>query len=133
MLIGLLVPTPKVLELLEQVTVKCWSMQRCCFCSARIACESMQLGHECFSIQLPDMNFLVGVYDGKLYESLDELAPHCELRIEPEGAGDDEALHAEADRAKPLAIRFWCMPAVKLQNLFSTHFSGAGSSRSRDA
>jgi DNA-binding transcriptional LysR family regulator len=74
-----------------------------------------------FSIRAND--FFVGVYGGKLFDTLDRQAPYCELRFVPEGDGDDEALREgridlSISNTRPLT------PEVKIQNLFSTHFVG---------
>lgn len=113
-----LVPTPKALEMREQVRDVVEQAARL-FHSARV----VDLGslRRRFSIRAND--FFVGVYGGKLSDTLERQAPHCELRFVPEGDGDDEALREgridlNVSNNRPL------MPEVKVQNLFSTQFVG---------
>jgi DNA-binding transcriptional LysR family regulator len=113
-----LVPTPKALELREQVR-DVVEQAALLFRSA----DSVELGtlRRRFSIRAND--FFIGVYGGKLFDTLDQLAPHCELRFVPEGDGDDEALREgridlSVSNTRPVT------PEVKVQNLFSTHFVG---------
>lgn len=113
-----LVPTPKALELREQVRDVVEQSARL-FHSARV----VDLGslRRRFSIRAND--FFVGVYGGRLSDTLERQAPHCELRFVPEGDGDDEALREgridlNVSNSRPL------MPEVKVQNLFSTQFVG---------
>ncbi|MBZ9783643.1 LysR family transcriptional regulator [Pseudomonas sp. REP124] len=113
-----LVPTPKALELRDQVRDLVEQAAQL-FHSARV----VDLGslRRRFSIRAND--FFVGVYGGKLFDSMERQAPHCELRFVPEGDGDDEALREgridlNVSNNRPL------MPEVKVQNLFSTQFIG---------
>jgi DNA-binding transcriptional LysR family regulator len=113
-----LVPTPKALELREQVR-DVVEQAALLFRSA----DAVDLGtlRRRFSIRAND--FFIGVYGGKLFDTLDQLAPHCELRYVPEGDGDDEALREgridlSVSNTRPVT------PEVKVQNLFSTHFVG---------
>jgi DNA-binding transcriptional LysR family regulator len=113
-----LVPTPKALELQLQVRdiVERASLL---FHSARTV-EILTLRRR-FNVRAND--FFVGIYGGKLFDALEREAPHCELRIVPEGDGDDEALREgridlSVSNTRPLT------PEVKVQNLFSTHFVG---------
>jgi DNA-binding transcriptional LysR family regulator len=78
---------PKALELREQVR-DVVEQAALLFRSA----DSVDLGtlRRRFSIRAND--FFIGVYGGKLFDTLDQQAPHCELRFVPEGDGDDEAL-----------------------------------------
>jgi DNA-binding transcriptional LysR family regulator len=112
------VPTPKALELREQVR-ELVEQAALLFRSA----DEVDLGslRRRFSIRAND--FFVGVYGGKLFDTMERQAPHCELRFVPEGDGDDEALREgridlSVSNNRPL------MPEVKVQNLFSTHFVG---------
>ena len=113
-----LVPTPKALELREQVR-DVVEQAALLFRSA----DEVDLGslRRRFSIRAND--FFVGVYGGKLFDTLERQAPHCELRFVPEGDGDDEALREgridlRISNTRPLT------PEVKVQNLFSTTFVG---------
>jgi DNA-binding transcriptional LysR family regulator len=112
-----LVPTPKALELREQVR-DVVDQAALLFRSA----DGVELGslRRRFNIRANDF---VGVYGGRLFDTLDRQAPHCELRFVPEGDGDDEALREgridlNVSNTRPLT------PEVKVQNLFSTHFVG---------
>ena len=113
-----LVPTPKALELREQVRELVEQAAQL-FHSARV----LELGslRRRFGIRAND--FFVGVYGGKLFDTLERQAPHCELRFVPEGDSDDEALREgridlSVSNNRPL------MPEVKVQNLFTTQFVG---------
>jgi DNA-binding transcriptional LysR family regulator len=113
-----LVPTPKALELREQVRDVVEHAAQL-FHSARV----VDLGslRRRFSIRAND--FFIGIYGGKLFDTMERQAPHCELRFAPEGDGDDEALREgridiSVSNNRPL------MPEVKVQNLFSTQFVG---------
>ena len=113
-----LVPTPKALELREQVRDLVEQAAQL-FHSARV----VDLGslRRRFSIRAND--FFIGIYGGKLFDTMERQAPHCELRFVPEGDGDDEALREgridlSVSNNRPL------MPEVKVQNLFSTQFVG---------
>ncbi len=90
-----LVPTPKALELREQVRDVVEQAARL-FRSADV----VELGslRRRFSIRAND--FFVGVYGGKLFDTLERQAPHCELRFAPEGDGDDEALREGSHRSE---------------------------------
>jgi DNA-binding transcriptional LysR family regulator len=112
------VPTPKALELREQVRDVVEQAAHL-FHSARV----VDLGslRRRFSIRAND--FFIGIYGGKLFDTMERQAPHCELRFAPEGDGDDEALREgridlSVSNNRPL------MPEVKVQNLFSTQFVG---------
>jgi DNA-binding transcriptional LysR family regulator len=113
-----LVPTPKALELRDQVRDLVEQAEQL-FHSARV----VDLGslRRRFSIRAND--FFVGIYGGKLFDTLQRQAPLCELRFAPEGDGDDEALREgridlSVSNNRPL------MPEVKVQNLFTTQFVG---------
>jgi DNA-binding transcriptional LysR family regulator len=74
-----------------------------------------------FSVRAND--FFVGVYGGRLFDTLERMAPLCELCFVPEGDTDDDAL-----REGRLDLRVSntppASPEVKVQNLFSTTFVG---------
>ena len=113
-----LVPTPKALELRGQVR-DVVDQAALLFRSA----DGVDLGslRRRFNIRAND--FFVGVYGGRLFDTLDRQAPHCELRFVPEGVGDDEALREgridlNVSNTRPLT------PEVKVQNLFSLTLSG---------
>ncbi|WP_433768159.1 LysR family transcriptional regulator [Pseudomonas putida] len=113
-----LVPTPKALELRDQVRDLVEQAEQL-FHSARVV--DLSSLRRRFSIRAND--FFVGIYGGKLFDTLQRQAPHCELRFAPEGDGDDEALREgridlSVSNNRPL------MPEVKVQNLFSTQFVG---------
>src|SRR5471032_900785 len=113
-----LVPTPKALALRDQVR-DVVEQAALLFRSA----DEVQLStlQRRFSIRAND--FFVGVYGGKLFDTLERQAPHCELRFVPEGDGDDEALR-EGRIDLSISNNRPSMPEVKVQNLFSTHFVG---------
>ncbi|WP_077046550.1 LysR family transcriptional regulator [Pseudomonas sp. KK4] len=113
-----LVPTPKALEMREQVRDVVEQAAHL-FHSARVV-DLSNLRRR-FNIRAND--FFIGIYGGKLFDTLDRQAPHCELRFVPEGDGDDEALREgridlSVSNNRPL------MPEVKVQTLFSTVFVG---------
>ena len=87
-----LVPTPKAMELREQVR-DVVEQAALLFRSA----DAVELGtlRRRFSIRAND--FFVGVYGGKLFDTLDQLAPHCELRFVPEGDGDETLMLNKID------------------------------------
>lgn len=113
-----LVPTPKALEMREQVRDVVEQAAHL-FHSARVV--DLSSLRRRFNIRAND--FFIGIYGGKLFDTLDRQAPHCELRFVPEGDGDDEALREgridlSVSNNRPL------MPEVKVQTLFSTVFVG---------
>ncbi|AWY42148.1 LysR family transcriptional regulator [Pseudomonas putida] len=113
-----LVPTPKALELRDQVRDLVEQAEQL-FHAARVV--DLSSLRRRFSIRAND--FFVGIYGGKLFDTLQRQAPHCELRFAPEGDGDDDSLREgridlSVSNNRPL------MPEVKVQNLFSTQFVG---------
>lgn len=113
-----LVPTPKALELRAQVR-DLVEQAALLFRSA----DEVDLGtlRQRFSVRAND--FFVGVYGGRLIDTLNRQAPHCELRFVPEGDGDDEALR-EGRIDLMISNTRPRTPEVKVQNLFTTHFVG---------
>lgn len=113
-----LVPTPKALELRDRVRDLVEQAEQL-FHAARVV--DLSSLRRRFSIRAND--FFVGIYGGKLFDTLQRQAPHCELRFAPEGDGDDDSLREgridlSVSNNRPL------MPEVKVQNLFSTQFVG---------
>jgi DNA-binding transcriptional LysR family regulator len=113
-----LVPTPKALELRDQVRDVVEQAAQLFHSASVVNLGSLRRR---FSIRAND--FFIGIYGGKLFDTMERQAPYCELRFAPEGDGDDEALREgridlSVSNNRPL------MPEVKVQNLFSTQFVG---------
>ncbi|MGE7955725.1 LysR family transcriptional regulator [Pseudomonas sp. NPDC089530] len=113
-----LVPTPKALELRGQVRDLVEQAALVFRSADQVDLSTLRRR---FNVRAND--FFVGVYGGRLIDILERQAPHCELRIVPEGDGDDEALREgridlRISNTRPLT------PEVKVQNLFSTTFVG---------
>lgn len=113
-----LVPTPKALELQGQVR-NVVEQAALLFRSA----DEVDLStlRRRFSVRAND--FFVGVYGGRLFDAMERVAPHCELRFVPEGDSDDEALR-EGRLDLRVGNTMPITPEVKVQNLFSTTFVG---------
>lgn len=113
-----LVPTPKALELQGQVR-NVVEQAALLFRSA----DEVDLStlRRRFSVRAND--FFVGVYGGRLFDTMERMAPHCELRFVPEGDSDDEALR-EGRLDLRVGNTMPITPEVKVQNLFSTTFVG---------
>ncbi len=113
-----LVPTPKALELRNQVRAVVEQAARVFRSADQVDLRTLRRR---FNIRAND--FFVGVYGGRLFAAMDREAPHCELRFVPEGDADDEALREgridlRISNSRPQT------PEVKVQNLFSTTFVG---------
>ena len=113
-----LVPTPKALELHNQVRAVVEQAARVFRSADQVDLRTLRRR---FNIRAND--FFVGVYGGRLFAAMDREAPHCELRFVPEGDADDEALREgridlRISNSRPQT------PEVKVQNLFSTTFVG---------
>ena len=113
-----LVPTPKALELRNQVRDVVEQAARVFRSADQVDLRTLRRR---FNIRAND--FFVGVYGGRLFAAMDREAPHCELRFVPEGDADDEALREgridlRISNSRPQT------PEVKVQNLFSTTFVG---------
>ncbi|MBU6958514.1 LysR family transcriptional regulator [Pseudomonas sp. CVAP len=113
-----LVPTPKALELRSQVRDVVEQAAMLFRSADKVDLRSLRRR---FNVRAND--FFVGVYGGRLIDTLNRQAPHCELRFVPEGDGDDEALREGridlmVSNTRPRT------PEVKVQNLFATHFVG---------
>lgn len=113
-----LVPTPKALEL--QDSVRDVVEQAALLFRSADQVDLSTLRRR-FSIRAND--FFVGVYGGRLFDTMEREAPLCELHFVPEGHSDDEALREgrfdlRISNTPPQS------PEVKVQNLFSTTFIG---------
>ena len=113
-----LVPTPKALELRSQV--RDLVEQAALLFRSADQVDLLTLRRR-FNVRAND--FFIGVYGGRLIDTLERQAPLCELRFVPEGDGDDEALREgridlRISNTRPLT------PEVKVQNLFTTAFVG---------
>ncbi|MNZ69833.1 Nodulation protein D 2 [compost metagenome] len=113
-----LVPTPKALELRAQVR-ELVEQAALLFRSADEV--DLRTLRRRFNVRAND--FFVGVYGGRLIDTLNRQAPNCELRFVPEGDGDDEALR-EGRIDLMISNTRPRTPEVKIQNLFTTHFVG---------
>ncbi len=113
-----LVPTPKALELQGQVR-NVVEQAALLFRSA----DQVDLStlRRRFSVRAND--FFIGVYGGRLFDTMERVAPLCELRFVPEGDTDDEALR-EGRLDLRVSNTMPASPEVKVQNLFSTTFVG---------
>ncbi|BCQ58428.1 hypothetical protein PBOI14_01780 [Pseudomonas sp. Boi14] len=80
-------PTPKALELRSQVRDVVEQAALVFRSADKVDLGSLQRR---FNVRAND--FFVGVYGGRLIDTLERQAPLCELRFVPEGDGDDEAL-----------------------------------------
>ncbi|ALI01617.1 LysR family transcriptional regulator [Pseudomonas sp. FW306-02-F02-AA] len=113
-----LVPTPKALELRSQVRDVVEQAAMLFRSADKVDLRTLRRR---FNVRAND--FFIGVYGGRLIDTLNRQAPHCELRFVPLGDGDDEALREGridlmVSNTRPRT------PEVKVQNLFATHFVG---------
>lgn len=113
-----LVPTPKALQLQGQVR-NVVEQAALLFRSA----DEVDLStlRRRFSVRAND--FFVGVYGGRLFDTMERMAPLCELCFVPEADTDDEALR-EGRLDLRVSSNVPTTPEVKVQNLFSTTFVG---------
>jgi len=109
-----LVPTPKALQLQAQVR----SVVEQAALVFRSADEvDLSTLRRRFSVRAND--FFIGVYGGRLFDTMERMAPLCELCFVPEGDTDDEALR-EGRLDLRVSNTMPISPEVKVQNLFST-------------
>jgi DNA-binding transcriptional LysR family regulator len=113
-----LVPTPKALELRSQVRDV---VEQAALLFRSTTEVDLRTLRRRFNVRAND--FFVGVYGGRLIDTLNRQAPHCELRFVPEGDGDDEALR-EGRIDLMISNTPPQTPEVKVQNLFSTTYVG---------
>ncbi|TVT79013.1 LysR family transcriptional regulator [Pseudomonas sp. H3(2019)] len=113
-----LVPTPKALELRSQVRDVVEQAAMLFRSADKVDLRTLRRR---FNVRAND--FFVGVYGGRLIDTLNRQAPHCELRFVPVGDGDDEALR-EGRIDLMVSNTRPGTPEVKVQNLFATHFVG---------
>lgn len=113
-----MVPTPKAMELRAQVREV---LERAALVFHSAKTLNISTLRRRFNVRAND--FLIGIYGGKLFAALEREAPCCELRLVPEGDGDDDALR-EGRIDLSVSNTPPASPEVRVQSLFSTHFVG---------
>lgn len=113
-----LVPTPRALELQEQVRHLVEQATRLFHSGEHFDLTGLE---RCFTLRAD--NVLVGDMAAKLLEALKQQAPHCTLRFVTEADFDDEALRRNRIDLF-IGARAGLEPEVRTQHLFATHFVG---------